>query len=143
MRERGSGVDAWAYAGAGRSRDAEPASGSMSSRTERFLTRAVQSSGHFCFDEARQAALHLLEQLLDVRLALRLGRVEQVPACDGVAFAGQLAQAGDADGVKLVKVGGREREEAQAFQERHTRVFALFEHTPVEAEPADSTSWAG
>ena len=61
------------------------------------------------------------------------------PSIDGggVALARQLAQARDAHGVELVEVGGRDRHEAQPFQQRHARVFGLFQHPPVEAEPAE------
>jgi hypothetical protein len=44
-------------------------------------------------------------------------------------------QAGDPHHVELVEVRGRDRQEAQALQQRVALVLGLFEHTPVELEP--------
>ena len=64
------------------------------------------------------------------------GRGQPVGGGGGVARMGQFAQAGDADGIEFVQVRRRDRQEAQPFQQRNTGVFGLFQHAPVEAEPA-------
>ena len=49
----------------------------------------------------------------------------------------QFTQPGDADGVEFVQVGGRDRQEAQPFQQWHTRVRRLVQNAPVEGQPAE------
>ncbi|OIQ76901.1 hypothetical protein GALL_414080 [mine drainage metagenome] len=65
---------------------------------------------------------------------LILGR-QAVGGQKAVARPGQFAQARDADGVEFVKVGGRDRQKAQALQQRHTRIARLVHHAPVERQP--------
>ena len=64
--------------------------------------------------------------------------------CAGVRPSGERAvdaglgladQAGDADRVELVEVGGADRDEAQPLQQRMARVLRLLHHAVVEVEP--------
>ena len=66
-----------------------------------------------------------------------LGGRKAVVRRRGVAFPHQLAQAGDADGVELIEVGGRDRQEAQTLQQGNARVPRLVQHPPVEGQPAE------
>ena len=50
---------------------------------------------------------------------------------------GRFAQPRDANGMECVQVGGADRQEAQPLQQRHARVFGLFQNPPVEAQPAE------
>jgi hypothetical protein len=63
------------------------------------------------------------------------GRAAAVFGQGRVAVAHQRAQAGHADGVEFVQVGGRDRQEAQPFQKRHGGVCRLFQDAPVERQP--------
>ena len=49
---------------------------------------------------------------------------------------GQVHQAAHPDHEKLVQVAGKDGDEFQPFQHRHRLVGALFQHTPVKAQPA-------
>ena len=62
-------------------------------------------------------------------------RRQPVKAGGRVARMGQFAQASHAHGIKFIKVGRRNRQEPQAFQQRHPGIFRLFEHAHVEADP--------
>jgi hypothetical protein len=64
-----------------------------------------------------------------------LGRRQAVRAADGDVGAHLPLEAGDADHEELVEVVGRDRQEADPFQQRMGRVLGLFEHPPVELKP--------
>ena len=55
----------------------------------------------------------------------------------GVARVGEFAEAGDADGVEFVEVGGGDRHEPDAFEQGDAGVRRLFEDAPVEREPGE------
>ena len=94
--------------------------------------------------------LHLAAQALEHRL-LHLHQVAGIGVNEGQLFGGaeaifggggiarlhQRAQACDADGVKLIEVGGRDGQEPQPFQKRHGGVGRLFQNAPVEGQPRD------
>jgi hypothetical protein len=93
--------------------------------------------GLHLFPQAVEGGLLRLHQAARVgvdKLQL-LGRAAAILGQGGVAVPDQRAQAGDADGVELVKVGGRNRQEAQPFQKRHGGVRRLFQDAPVEGQP--------
>ena len=69
---------------------------------------------------------------LEADLGSRLG-------IDSQKLSNELAQAGNADGIKLIQVGGRNRQEAQTFQKWHTRVAAFIQNPPVESQPTELT----
>ena len=48
----------------------------------------------------------------------------------------QRAQAGHPHGKELIQIGGRDRQEAQPLQQGHGGVCRLFQHPPVEGQPA-------
>ncbi len=83
--------------------------------------------------------------LLCLHQAARIGVDQQKLFCRGqpvfgqrgIACPRQLSQAGHADSVEFVQVGGRDRQEAQPFQKRHARVRRLVQNTPVEGQPAE------
>ena len=66
-----------------------------------------------------------------------LGRGEPVNGGGGDTFVDHLAQPRDAHGIELIKVGGGDRNKAQALQQRNTQIFGLLKHTPVEAKPTE------
>jgi len=56
---------------------------------------------------------------------------------DGDASGELLLDAGDADHKELVKVGGEDREELDAFEERMAGIEGFLEDAEVELEPAE------
>jgi len=50
---------------------------------------------------------------------------------------GETLQAGDADHVELVEIGGRDRQKAQPLEQRMRRVGRLLENPLVEGEPGE------
>jgi hypothetical protein len=63
------------------------------------------------------------------------GRCEPLLAGLGHACADLLPQAGIADHLELIEIARRDRQEAEAFEQRVVRIGRLFEHAPIEFQP--------
>ena len=96
--------------------------------------------------DRRQLALQLAPQTLLLAGQRRhrlldhhqlLGRRQAVVGAGGEAGTHLFDQARDADHEELVEIVGRDRQEAQALEQRMIDVGALFEDASVEPEPGE------
>ena len=89
--------------------------------------------------QAVEAFLLVLLQAADLQqqlVELLLGRAA-VRALGGDAFADLAGEAGDADHEELVEIGCRDRQEADALEQRMARILRFLEHAPVELQPRE------
>ena len=88
------------------------------------------------FVEDGLLALHQVARILVDQHQL-FGRCQPVRGGCDVSGMGQFPQARHAHRVEFVKIGRRNRQKAKALQQRHTGILGLFQHAPVETQPAE------